>query len=1368
MGVVYLARQEGLNRVVALKMILHGGHAGAEERARFLAEAEAIARARHPGIVQVHGFGTHDGLPWFSLEYCENGSLAARLEAEGPLPPREAAEVVERVARAMQAAHDAGIVHRDLKPANILLAADGSPRVTDFGVSKNIGSEGPTRTGAVLGTPSYMSPEQAEGKKEVGPSADVWALGAVLYACLTGRPPFQAATPLDTIMQVVSDDPIPPRKLNSAVPSDLETICLKCLRKQPEGRYSSAAAVADDLKRWLDGRPIAARPVSRLEKALSWCRREPVTASLIGALALLILAGGTLVTWQWRIAVEALGQARAEQRQRLLAQIEALQSVAPEAVPSILASLATSGPEATRALESAQEQEVHPARRARLSLALLASNPEKHRATLAELMLKSEDPAEVLLFRDALAPHAEGLAGDLWGRDDLPALAALAAFDPENTRWRSVARQAVAELLSSNPLHLGAWSKGLKPARRHLLEPLAAAFRQKDVPGPRLLAARVLADYASDQPGLLIDLLLDADPAQYAVLRAALAPHRSEVVTRLKAELASSGRSVASPPSSYPEPSKEVLAELERHDGMASPHFALCPSIPMNRIGAVSEALGACGYRPARIRPHGAAAAVVWHRDGRKWKVTFAQTAGQVGGARQAGLALADVGPYLGEKGELLHCITWVAPRVGERSYAFAGQSTAQVTAQVAAAEKKGALPCSIQGILLPGGEVAYCGVFRQLPDQPREPGITLGEHLRTIQDRCFGGLHVLEDVGAHEADAIRLPIPTRTTAGVGGMAWKAALRSDGQGWVKVEEELTNTNFVPRHLEVARARILAARIEAARQLGLALAGLPLDANRVEAHLAEAESLLVGAEHRGAPDADTWAQDPDFSALAGRRRFARLTAPRPPEDGLRYSAAWAYRREIESCGVQGLAPRDHLGRSKELAAQGWWPVGISVARGLVSSAWQRPSPTEGVAEAHRRQAVAAITLLQLGEADVAWNALEGSHGPDLLSHFSALAGPLGVKVEMIIEGLERRARPDLRRCLILALGELPAKDLPDRHRERLSKLLLAWFQDEPDPGVHGAIQWLFGHSTEGTAPRPYDWGLRGRLEAMTRNMARPDTAMLDRGWGWFVNSRGQTYVAVRGPVELRMGSPPWEQGRRSEKEERPHRRIIPHSFAIAANLVTLREWEEFRREVPGAWPGDAGRPGQEPDCPARGMSMYDAMKYCNWLSRKEGIPRAQWCYPERIEEGMKLPADILKRTGYRLPMEAEWEYACRAGTMTSRSCGEGEDLLKRYAWYRDSSSDRAWPVGMKRPNRLGLFDMHGNVWQWCHDPGYYWNDFPRRTTHIYLLKIDEEVNRIVRGGAFDTWAQDVRSAVRNNFAPNNHGSTTGFRPCRTIP
>jgi serine/threonine protein kinase/tetratricopeptide (TPR) repeat protein len=322
MGVVYKARQVGLKRLVALKMLREVALAGPQERARFRAEAEAVARFQHPHIVQIHEVGVYDGRPFFSLEFVDGGSLAGRLGGT-PLPAGEAAGLVEQLARAMHYAHQRGVVHRDLTPANVLLsfsrsppasaeAAGGErlngavPKITDFGLAKRLDApQGQTHSGVIMGTPPYMAPEQAAGKAgQISPLTDVYALGAVLYETLTGRPPFKAETHLDTILQVLSQEPVAPSRLNPKVPRDLETICLKCLQKEPAKRYASAEELADDLRRFGQNKPIRARPVGRVGRLWRWCRRQPVLAGLIAALVLVFLAGFAGVTWQWRRAEE--------------------------------------------------------------------------------------------------------------------------------------------------------------------------------------------------------------------------------------------------------------------------------------------------------------------------------------------------------------------------------------------------------------------------------------------------------------------------------------------------------------------------------------------------------------------------------------------------------------------------------------------------------------------------------------------------------------------------------------------------------------------------------------------------------------------------------------------------------------------------------------------------------------------------------------------------------------------------------------------------------------------------------------------------------------------------------------------------------
>jgi eukaryotic-like serine/threonine-protein kinase len=401
MGIVYKARHLRLSRVVALKMLQAGAYAVVHEQARFQREAQVVAGLRHANIVQVYDVGDHDGCPFFTMELLEGGSLVQAL-AGTPQPARQMAALLVVLAEAVQVAHQAGIVHRDLKPGNILLTAQGTPKVADFGLARQFeGGAALTLSGTRMGTPSYMAPEQVVGKAgTIGPATDIYALGALLYEMLTGRPPFRGETASETERQVIHEEPVSPSRLNTKVPRDLETICLKCLSKEPQRRYASAAALAEDLKRFMEGRPIQARPVGWGERSWRWCRRNPtVAALLVTALALVGLAvGGGF----W------LERQQAERREET-ARREGRQSKAAEAVLEQAAALEKKGrwPEARAALEGAPSlvdtsalADLHQRVRQALTDARMVTELEEIRLSLLERRALSGNPLYAAAFRE--------------------------------------------------------------------------------------------------------------------------------------------------------------------------------------------------------------------------------------------------------------------------------------------------------------------------------------------------------------------------------------------------------------------------------------------------------------------------------------------------------------------------------------------------------------------------------------------------------------------------------------------------------------------------------------------------------------------------------------------------------------------------------------------------------------------------------------------------------------------------------------------------------------------------------------------------------------------------------------------------------
>jgi formylglycine-generating enzyme required for sulfatase activity len=623
LGVVYRALWFQANRLVALKIIQADKHADPKEMARFRAEGEALTRLQHPNIVQVYEVGEADDRPYLALEYVEGGTLARKLEGK-PLAAREAAKFLYQLARAVQAAHERSIVHRNLKPANVLLTSDGSPKIADFGLAKCLETEGGVAgQAAIFGTPSYLAPEQVMGHMRAGSAADVYALGAIFYELLTGRPPFVADTPVNTVAQVVSDEPVPPSLLHPKLPADLEAICLKCLEKDLLKRYSSARALADDVDHWLAGKPTQARPPLKWERAVKWVRRRPAAAGMLAAgVGIPLLAFGlvlALVFGQWRRAEDQAAQAlhektKAEEKQRRAEKelakkgearqekqrtekprvpvqprslVGALLKANPQAVPHLLQELQVSNPDILSRLRRLWRDQTLPQRqRLRVGLALLPVDPATVLGPLFAGMLAARDPHEVRLLRDALRPSRGQFKAVLWrtATDSkaaperrFRALVALATFDPEGRGWQTVAPRVVEQLLTADPLNLGPWTTALRPARSRLLRPLCAIFRGDPRADRRLVAAVVLADYAADLPRELVGLVADADPQQFTLLLPNLRRHRASVLPLLKRELVARPGPVlihaSYPDRTEPKKAKDALARRRANAAVALLHL---------------------------------------------------------------------------------------------------------------------------------------------------------------------------------------------------------------------------------------------------------------------------------------------------------------------------------------------------------------------------------------------------------------------------------------------------------------------------------------------------------------------------------------------------------------------------------------------------------------------------------------------------------------------------------------------------------------------------------------------------------------------------------------------------------------------------
>jgi serine/threonine protein kinase/formylglycine-generating enzyme required for sulfatase activity len=418
---------------------------------------------------------------------------------------------------------------------------------------------------------------------------------------------------------------------------------------------------------------------------------------------------------------------------------------------------------------------------------------------------------------------------------------------------------------------------------------------------------------------------------------------------------------------------------------------------------------------------------------------------------------------------------------------------------------------------------------------------------------------------------------------------------------------------------------------------------------------------------------------------------------------------------------------------------------------------------------KRQAHAAVVLLQLDQRDeYIWPHPHGDriwpllrHGPDprLRSYLIHRLGRVKLSPETLLQ--QYRAEQDVwaRRALLLSLGQRAEYQPPAQPPRPLVDELRRTYRDDSDPGIHAAVDWLLRQR----------WGQRAALEGIDRELAGQPPGARD----WYVNRQGQTLAVFRGPVEFLMGAPAQEPERTANEAQ--HRKRIPRSFALATKEVTVRQFQKFLKAHPGIRP-DGAVPqdySPDPDGPILGLTWFEAAQYCRWLSEQEGIPENQLCYPpiDQIKEGMTLPPNYLSRTGYRLPTEAEWEYACRAGAATSRHYGAAEELLGDYAWYMRNATSRAWPVGSKMPNDYGLFDLYGNAWEWCQDA---FVPYPRAEGETPITdgevkgRLDLSARRVLRGGAFISPAEALRSASRFGSQPHLPLAFAGLRVARTWP
>jgi serine/threonine protein kinase/formylglycine-generating enzyme required for sulfatase activity len=1490
-GIVYLARDDELERAVAIKVPQPRRLARPGDAEAYLREARIVASLRHQHIVRVFDFGrTEDGVCYIVSEYLEGGSLADLLKQRRP-SAREAAALVADLADALHHAHGHRLVHRDVKPGNILLDPAGKAYLTDFGMALRDEDLG---TGdGLAGTPWYMSPEQARGENHrVDGRADIYSLGAVLYEMLAGQPPFrcECVSHLLEDIALLTLEAQPPRELVTDLPRELERVCLRALAKRASERYPSADVFADDLRAFLAQQtpPSVTSPAGALAAPGSMSTfdstGEPSSQERLARVVpkglrafdasdkgffLELLPGprdrhglpDSIRFWQQRIeATDA----------------EQTFSVGLLYGPSGCgkSSLVRAGllPRLGGGVLAVYVEAATGQTEARLVRGMTRHCPELASCgglveTLAALRRGEGLPAgcKVLLVLDQFEQylHVQGHASDtelvrglrqcdggrvqalLLVRDDfwLAVTRFLAELEVDLVQGHNVAlvdlfdtghaRKVLAAFgrahgrLADDP---GRWSRQQQAfldqtveglARGGRVIPVRLALFAEMVKGRPWEPASLRAVGGTDGVGVAFLEESFSGPSanpqhrlQEKAVRGVLRALLPERGTDIKGAMRSAAELEAA--SGYARWPKEFADLVRVLDG------ELRLVTPTDPEGLAEELATTGQHLPAP------AAAVRYYQlthdylvpAVREW-LTRKQKETRRGRAELRLAERASLWEARHESRQLPAWWEWLNIRLLTRRR----QWTEPQQQMMRQATRHHALRGAVLAATVAIGVVLGLAVRHRLVEQyrqakaddlvqsllhaelPRVPEVI--DQIGPYRDWADGKLrHLFE----HAADGS----PQRQRAALALLPVDPGLR-DGICERMLDADPQDVSVLSDCLAPHAAKLRERLWEAverpeqgkeARRLraACALAAYgPGDERRWEKASGVLVARLVG---ENPAYLSYWIKglEPVKDRLTGELAavFCNRDEQRVAERALAASVLveWVGDRpellteltlESDARQYRTLLPAVMAQRTAVLRS-------LRAELAKVAPAEMPDSENDRLAQ---RQANAAVTLLHPGESEPVWPLLEyhPETDPSRRSYLLNQLAPYGVEVQTVLQRLEVETDVGARRALMLSLGGYRPEQVLPAARQALVARLLWDYREHADPGTHGAARWLLAQWHEEGRLCPIDGELAflrhlgqfgalaaspnaGPLLALVPLYLTPCTgeragALPNRGSHWYVNGQGQTFTVITGPVAFRMGSPESEVGH--VPREALHVRQIPRSYAIATRPVTVAEFQRFLRANPGIQKEfDAG--GKESilkkyspaaDGPMVLVDWYTAAKYCNWLSLEEGLPETQWVYPKdpsKIKPGMEMEAGYLRRTGYRLPTEAEWEYVCRAGAGTIRYYGQSEQLLGEYAWYMKNSGEKAHPLGQRKPNDLGLFDMHGNVWEWCQDRS---SDYPESGTARAVE--DEEdrdrkdaEGRILRGGSFGDRASNVRSASRNENRPAGGGLTVGFRVVRTYP